>query len=331
MKSIRIDVCGGPDVLQVQDLPVPPLVTPEEVRVRVRAAGVNPVDIKIRKQASSYGLQPPLVPGCDGAGVIEEVGSQVRELAVGDEVYFCRGPFGGHSGSYAEYVVIDSRYCARKPRRLSFEQAAAVPLVLITAWEALFDRARLAGDAKVLVHGGAGGVGHVAIQLARRHGAAVCTTVGSAEKAEFARACGAHRVVEYKTEDFVAAALEFSGGDGVDAALDTVGGKTLERTCGAVRPYGDLVTLLVPPADMDWSAARPRNLRIGLQMMLGPIQRGAHADLVRQAGILARGQQLIDAGELSVHLHAALALEDAAAAHQLIGQPGVQGKIVLTI
>jgi len=331
MKSIRIDACGGPDVLKVRDLPVPDLVGAHDVRVRVRAAGVNPVDIKIRKQASSYGLQAPLVPGCDGAGIVEKTGSEVRDLAVGDEVYFCRGPFGGHSGSYAEYVVIDSRYCARKPRRLSFEQAAAVPLVLITAWEALFDRARLASGGRVLVHGGAGGVGHVAIQLARRHGAAVCTTAGSPEKAAFARACGAHRVIEYRTTDFVAAALEFSDGAGVDVALDTVGGKTLERTCAAVRPYGDLVTLLVPPADMDWSAARPRNLRIGLQMMLGPIQRGAHADLVRQAGILAQGQQLIDAGELDVRVHAVLPLEEAAAAHQLIGQPGVCGKIVLAI
>jgi len=331
MKAIRIDACGGPEVLRVRDLPAPKITAPGEVLVRLRAAGVNPVDVKIRSNAATYGLQPPLVPGCDGAGVVEAVGPDVRDLGPGDEVYFCRGPFHGHSGTYAEYAVIDARYCARKPANLSFEQAAAVPLVLITAWEALFDRARLEPGASVLVHAGAGGVGHVAIQLARRHGARVCTTAGGAQKAAFARDRGAHQVIDYRNSDFVAEAVAFSGGRGVDVVLDTVGGKTLERSCAALRPYGDLVTLLVPPADMDWSAARPRNLRVCLQMMLGPIQLRSHEDLVRQAGILERGRRMIEDGELDVHLHATLPLQDAAEAHRLVGGPAVCGKIVLAI
>ncbi len=157
---------GSPDVLQVQEITNPGVpVGNTELLVRLVAAGLNPIDTKLRQRGSFYPEQMPAILGCDGAGVVEAVGAGVQRFRPGDAVYFCYGGLGGHQGNYAEYTVVDERFVAPKPASISFAEAAAAPLVLITAWEALYERGRLEPKENVLIHAGAGGVGHVAIQL----------------------------------------------------------------------------------------------------------------------------------------------------------------------
>jgi NADPH2:quinone reductase len=331
MRAVVMTAAGGPDVLEVRDLPAPAITRGTEMRVRLAAAGVNPVDTKLRSRGTLFPERTPTVLGCDGAGVVESVGPEVDRFAPGDAVYFCNGGIGGPTGNYAEYAVIDQRFAARKPERLSFAAAAAAALVLITAWESLHDRGRLARGQRVLVHAGAGGVGHVAVQLARLAGARVAATVGSAEKAELVQRLGAEHPILYRQADFAGEVLDWSDGAGVDLALDTVGGKTFADTFPAVKVYGDLVTLLQPPADVDWKVARNRNLRISLELMLTPMAEGLVEAQAHQAGILAQCATLIDEGELDIHLDRSFPLEQAAEAHRLIEAGGMTGKLALTL
>src|SRR3990172_230311 len=201
MKAILMSKTGGTDVLQLQDIPEPVISTPTDVLVKLKAAGVNPVDTKIR-----LGLYPPktlpTIPGCDGAGIVEEIGKSVTRCQRGGEVYFFHGGIGSGPGNYAEYIVLDERFIARKPANIDFIQAAALPLVFITAWEALYDRARMQAGHTVLIHAGAGGVGHIAIQLAKAAGAKACTTISSDEKARFVKQLGADYAINYRKENF---------------------------------------------------------------------------------------------------------------------------------
>lgn len=330
MKCMMMTATGGPEVLQLRDVsdPVP---GPREVRVSLRAAGVNPVDTKLRKRGTYYPDRLPAILGCDGAGVVDAVGAGVTRFKTGDEVYFCNGGIGGDAGSYAQYTLVYEDYVARKPQRATFHEAAALPLVLITAWEALHDRAAMQSDDEVLIHAGAGGVGHVAIQLARAAGARVCTTISSDQKARFVRELGADGVVNYRTDDFVRAVGAWSQHGGARITFDTVGGATFTRSFEATRVYGDVVTLLQPDASVDWKAARNRNLRVSFELMLTPMFMNLHDARCHQAEILQRGAELFDAGKLRVHVSHVLPLADAARAHQLIEAGGVTGKIVLEI
>jgi NADPH2:quinone reductase len=274
----------------------------------------------------------PAILGCDGAGVVESVGSNVQRFRVGDEVYFCCGGLGATLGNYAEMAVVDERFVARKPASLSFAEAAAAPLVLITAWEALYDRGRLEAGQRVLIHGGAGGVGHVAIQLAKLKRADVCTTVGSQEKARLVRQLGADNSIFYKQTNFVEAALDWTAGEGVDLAFDTVGGKTFYDTFPAVRVYGDVVTILEPdPGYINWKIGRSRNLRVSFELMLTPMLQGLVAAQQHQAKILEQCATWIDEGKLKIHLSQTFPLENAAAAHKALETGSTTGKIALVI
>jgi NADPH2:quinone reductase len=248
-------------------------------------------------------------------------------------VYFCAGGIGvSGTGNYAEFAVVEARMVAHKPTSLSFTEAAAAPLVLITAWEALYDRGRLESGQRVLIHAGAGGVGHVAIQLAKLKGAEVCTTVSSHEKVRFVRQLGADHPILYTQTDFVKASLDWTRGEGVDLAFDTVGGKTFYDTFPAVRVYGDVVTILEPdPAHANWKIARSRNLRISLELMLTPMFQGLVAAQQHQAEILKQCANWIDEGKLKVHLSQTFPLKDAAAAHKVLESGSITGKIALLI
>jgi NADPH2:quinone reductase len=331
MKAVVTEGLGGPEVLSVRDIPKPAPRNPRDILVKLKAAGVNPVDAKLRRRGNYFPDLAPAVPGCDGAGVVAEKGPGVKRFAEGDEVYFCSGGLGGPAGNYAEYAVVDERYASRKPKSLGFAAAAAAPLVILTAWESLHDRGRIEKGRRVLIHAGAGGVGHVAIQLARIAGAKVCTTVGSEEKAALTASLGADRSVLYKREDFVREALSWSGGRGVDLALDTVGGAVFQATFPAVRVYGDLVTILSPATDTDWSAARMRNLRISLEIMLAPMVMGLEDARLHQTEILERCADLIDGGGLTILLTKTFPLEEAEAAHRLIETGSTTGKIALIV
>lgn len=330
MQAVVMTDTGGPEVLELRELPEPRIERPTQVKVRLKAAGINPIDTKLRSRGLFFPDALPAVIGCDGAGVVEEVGSEVSELAPGDAVWFCNGGLGREPGNYAEFAVVEAAVARRKPAQLSFVEAAAGPLVLITAWEALFDRARLKAGQHVLVHAGAGGVGHVAIQLAAHAGARVAATVGSPRKADFVKELGAERAIDYHHEDFVAAVEAWTAGRGADVVFDTVGPEVFARSILATAHYGDLVTLLDPGA-VDLKEARLRNLRIGFTLMLTPMLRELPRARVHHGEILDRCAQLIDAGLLRVHVEHRLPLALAAEAHRLIETGHTQGKIVLTM
>jgi NADPH2:quinone reductase len=331
MKAVLMTAAGKPEVLQLQEVPDPTIQKDTEILVRLHAAGINPIDTKLRSRGTFYPDQMPAILGCDGAGVVEAVGAGVQRFAVGDEIYFCQGGLGTNNGNYAELIVVDERFVARKPASLSFAEAAAAPLVLITAWESLYDRGRLEAGRKVLIHAGAGGVGHVAIQLAKLQGAEVCTTVSSEEKADFVRQLGADRVILYKQTDFVQATLDWSQGEGVDLAFDTVGGEIFSQTFPAVKLYGDIVTILEPDTKTNWKTARMRNLRISLELMLTPMLQNVVEEQQAQAKILQQAARLIDQGKLKINLNKTFPLKEAAAAHQLLESGSMTGKIVLLI
>ncbi len=331
MKAIVMTGAGAPDVLELRDLPVPRLQTPTQVLVRLRAAGVNPIDTKVRQRGTFISDGSPDILGCDGAGVVEVVGSHVSGFGPGDAVYFCFGGLGGSQGNYAEYALVEQHCLTLKPQSLSFEEAAAAPLVLITAWEALYDRARLCAGQRVLIQAGAGGVGHVAVQLAKRQGATVATTVSNAQKADFVKVLGADLPILYPQQDFVEAVLGWTDGEGVDVAFDTVGGETFYRSCEAVKLYGDVVTLLQPSQDGNLKGARQRNLRLGLELMLTPMLLNLQEEQAEQAKILRECGRLFDSGSLQVQVSQVFPLAEAAQAHRRLEAGSMSGKVVLTM
>ncbi len=330
MKAILMTGVGEPAVLKLQDLPTPTIKSPGEVLVRLKAAGVNPIDTKLRKGA--YAVDPlPTILGCDGAGIIESIGNDVTKFNVGDEVYFFYGGLSGIPGNYAEYIVLDERFLARKPENLSFEEAAAAPLVLLTAWEALFDRARLEKDQSVLIHAGAGGVGHVAIQLAKHFGAKIAATISNGEKAKLVDSLGADKIINYKEEDFVSAIMDWTEDHGVDVVMDNVGGDLIEASFPAIKFYGSLVSLLLADSSIDWTQARLRNINFSQEVMLSPLMFDLVDAQKHQTWILNECTKLFESGELRIHVQEVLALEQAAKAHELIEQGSSTGKIVLRI
>ena len=330
MKVIEMRETGGPAVLQLVDRPRPRLTGPTDILVRLKAAGVNPVDTKIRQRGALLPDGLPAVLGCDGAGVVEEAGAEVTRFKPGDEVWFCHGGLGGPVGNYAEYIVLDNQLAQSKPLSIDFVHTASAPLVLLTAWEALHDRARLSEGQTVLIHAGAGGVGHVAIQIARAAGARVCTTVSSPEKADFANALGAEYCINYKEEDLVESIMDWTEGRGVDVALDTVGPEVFRRTIPAMAHYGDLVTILDPGPDLDLKEARNRNLRISLELMLTPMLFNLQRARTHQGEILRRCAKMIDRGDIKIHVSQTFPLAEAQTAHQLIEEGHVSGKLALT-
>jgi NADPH2:quinone reductase len=333
MKAILMTAAGDPNVLQLADMQEPTIQSPTEMLVRLKAAGINPIDTKLRSHGTFQPDYLPSILGCDGAGIVAAIGADVTKFKVGDEIYFCNGGLGMHQGNYAELTTIDEKFAAYKPKSLSFEEAAAAPLVLITAWEALYDRTNLqsSSNCNILIHAGAGGVGHVAIQLAKLRGANVCTTVGSEAKERFVRDLGADLAIAYKQTDFVEAAIAWTNGEGVDIAFDTVGGKLIEQTFPAVKVYGDLVTILEPSTDISWKVARTRNLRFSFELMLTPMLLGNTALQILQAKILSECATLFDAGKLKIHVSDVFPLADVAKAHQLLETGSMTGKIAIAI
>jgi NADPH2:quinone reductase len=332
MKAIAFNLPGSPEVLKVVEVTAPTIQNETEILVRLRAAGVNPIDMKLRQRGVLKPDNDLHILGCDGAGIVEAVGTKVQKFQVGDEVYFCNGGLGGLNGNYAELAVIDERFTAKKPTSISFAEAAAAPLVLITAWESLYDRGRLEAGQKVLILAGAGGVGHVAIQLAKLKGADVCTTISSEEKANFVRELGADLPIFYKNTDVVDAVLGWTKAKGVDLAFDTVGDETFYQTFSSVRVYGDVVTILEPnPALGNLKTARLRNLRISLELMLTPMLYSLVDEQIQQAKILAECANLIDRGSLKIKVSNQFPLEEAVAAHKLLESGSVTGKIVLVM
>ena len=336
MRAILMTAAGGPDVLQLREVARPELPSPHHLRVKLAAAGVNPLDTKLRTKPAYYPGKLPAILGCDGAGIVEKIGSAVTRFTPGDAVYFCNGGLGGNQGDepgcYADYTTLHEEYCALKPTNISLQDSAALPLVLITAWEALIERANIQPGQTLLIHAAAGGVGHIAVQLAHHLGARIAVTVSDEKKAGLARGLGAEKMINYRAQDFVQEALNWTNGSGVDVVFDAVGGDTFLRSLQAARICGKVVSLLSTPLSLaDTQLARLRNLSLCYELMLTPQVMKLHDARVRQRRILEQGAQLVEAGKLGVLVSHKLPLENAVEAHCLVEQGGVIGKIVLTM
>ncbi|MDD1612514.1 MAG: zinc-dependent alcohol dehydrogenase family protein [Methylococcaceae bacterium] len=329
MKAILMTAVGGPEVLSLRDIDEPQITSATEIKIKLHAAGVNPIDTKVRRRGVFFPNPLPAVLGCDGAGEVVAMGSAVDRFKPGDKVWFCHGGLGREQGSYAGYTVLDQRWAGSMPTTLSYAEAAASPLVLITAWGALFDRGGLQAGQTVLIHAGAGGVGHVAIQLAKLKGARVITTVSSDQKAEFVKSLGADEVIDYRLNGFADRVNELTDGRGCDLVFDTVGPTVFEQSIPVTAHFGRLVTIL-DPGTLDWAEARMRNLLIGFELMLTPMLRDLHEARDKQVEILNQCVAWFDQGRLKIHVGKQLPLENAVTAHKMIEEGHMQGKIVLT-
>lgn len=315
MRAIIINNFGGRDQLQLADRPRP-VPKKGEVLIRIKAAGANPVDYKLREglRKDKMPHQFPIILGWDVAGVVEELGPGCRKLKVGDEVFaYCRKPV-VMNGAYAEFVAFDEKLIALKPKSLSFEEAAAIPLAGLTAYESLFDAGELKRGQTVLIHAAAGGVGGFAVQLAKWKCARVIATASAANH-DYVKSLGAKHVIDYTATDFVAAVRAICP-DGVDLAFDTVGGDVQERSARAVKKGGILVSLLAYTKEPELRALGVdcRYVFVGLNT----------ANLRKLA-------KLADSGKLKPTLAAVLPLADAAKAHEMLEGRHVRGKIVLSV
>lgn len=308
MKAVRVHEYGGPEVLRYEDAPRP-VVKPDEVLIRVHAAGVNPVDWKVRQGLTKDWLKytMPFIPGWDVSGVVESVGLDTMRLKPGDVVY--SRPDIARDGTYAEYVAVRESEVALKPKSLDHVHAAAVPLAGLTAWQALFDAAKLEHGQTVLIHGAAGGVGTFAVQLAKLKGAHVIGTA-SKKNHEFLRSLGADQTIDYNTtrfEDVV---------HNADVVLDTITGETMERSWQVLKKGGILVSILQPPS-------HEKAASLGV--------RCAHTFVQPSVSQLNEIAKLIDAGKVNVIVEKVFPLWEARAAHELSATGHVRGKIVLRV
>ncbi len=315
MKAVVIERFGGSEVMELVEQPTP---SPgrDEVLVRVRAASVNPVDIQTRRGDYQGLVALPARLGVNCAGIIEEVGVDVHDLKVGDEVFYVPRLL-ENEGSYATHHVERASIVAKKPTTLSFEEAATLPLSAVTAWECLVERGRLKAGDKVLVHGGAGGVGVYAIQIARFFGAHVVTTSGTQNK-DFVASLGADVSYDYRSESLYEE-LRRDNPSGFDIILDTVGQKTIEKSLPLLATSGRLVSIV----DM----SEPQNLISGWQ-----VNAELHFVFTTQSGTrLAELARVVDEGGLKPIVERVMKLSEIAAAHDLIEAGSRKGKIAITI
>jgi len=326
MRALMLETYGRP--LVPRQLAVP-AAGPGQVLIRIAASGVNPLDLKIKAGQAPHARMPaPAVLGIDLAGTVEIVGAGVTRFQPGDAVYGMTGGVGGLQGSLAEFAAVDAELLALKPKTLDMRAAAALPLVVVTAWEGLVDRAHVRAGQKVLVQGGAGGVGHVAIQLARAHGAEVFATDGP-ETHPFIESLGA-TAIDYRTTtvaDYVAA---HTGGEGFDIVYDTAGGPSLDAAFAAVRSYGGQVV-----SCLGWGthALAPLSFKAATYsgvFTLMPMLTGRHR--AHHGEILAATTKLVEAGQLVPRLDPRrFTLDTVEDAHGALARGTARGKIVVEI
>lgn len=304
MKAIQVHSFGGPDVLELEEVPRPQPGA-DDVLVTVYASGVNPIDWKVRKGYTKHAL--PFIPGWDMSGVVEEVGANVRDLHKGDEVY--GRPDVSRNGSYAEYIAVKAAELGRKPTTVDHVTAAAIPLAGLTAWQGLFEYGQVKEGQRLFIHGASGGVGSHAIQFAKWKGAYVIGTA-SAQNGSFLKELGADEAVDYHTKDFE---KQFTD---IDVVFDTVGGDTQKRSLQMIKPGGILVTTLRVE---DEAAFKQKGVRI-----MHFLTKSKRNDLEAVA-------KLVDEGFVKPVIYKVFPLEQAEEAQRISEQGHVRGKIVLQI
>ena len=325
MQALVLHRYNGP--LELTELSRP-TAQPGQVLVRIKASGLNPLDTKIRAGSAAHAKHPlPLVLGIDMAGVVEAIGQGVTHFQVGDEVYGMTGGVGGIQGSLAQFAAVDARLIALKPSNLSMKEAAALPLSFITSYQGIVDRARLKAGQTVLVQGGAGGVGHVSVQLAQALGARVFATV-SAGDAELIARYGA-TAIDYRERSVAQYVHDYTGGEGFDLVADTVGGATLDASFSAVKQFGHVVSAL------GWGthALAPLSFREATYsgvFTLSPLLTGKHRE--HHGEILQVATRLVEDGKLVPRLDPrSFDLTSADLAYQAITAGSTKGKMVVDI
>ncbi len=323
MKAIHVNSFGGPEVMQLEDAD-DPQPGPGQILIDVRAAGVNPVDTTFRSGAHPMAKSLPLpwTPGIDAAGEVIAVGPGVEDFQTGDRVFGAAA-----NGSYAERALLTTARSAKLPANLSFEDGGSLPVALYTAYYAVAYRAGLLPGETVLIQAGAGGVGAMAIQIAKANGARVITTVSSDAKAEFCRQLGADVVINYRQDDFAQRCLDETGGAGVDAIIEPVAAENFDKDCLALKTFGRLIVLGAGTGkNVVGSVTYPpfysKNIDVrGLSLFNAePV----FADMLRQV------DHLLTTGAVRAVVGQTLPLADAPQAHELLMTGSVFGKIVLT-
>ena len=308
MKAIVIHEYGGPEVLKYEDVPRPE-PKEDQILVRVIAAGVNPVDEAGRAERSAkfFGITLPFTPGYDIAGIVEKTGGKITKFKTGDSVYAYLSLTKG--GGYAEYAAASEAEAAAKPKSISFVEAAGVPVVALTAWQALIDTAKLSAGQTVLIHGGSGGVGTFAIQIAKARGAKVIATASTANQ-DFLKQLGADLAIDYTKTKFEDVAKN------VDVVLDSVGKDTLARSYGVVKKGGFIVTLVarIDQAELDKHGIR-----------------GASLGVEPDSNELTEIGKLIDEKKIKMIVSQAFPLSEAIKAQEQIATGHTRGKIVLKV
>lgn len=314
MKAVTLNQFGGVEQLRLTEIPTPQPGA-NEVQIQVAYTAINPVDWKIC--SGSFKKIPhkfPLIPGWDAAGKISAIGKNVTKFKVGDEVYtYCRKPT-VQWGTYAEFVCFEAEHVALKPKKLNFAQAAAIPLVGLTAWQGLFDHAKLKQRESILIHGGAGGVGSLAIELAKNTGANIYTTA-SKNNHDYVKKLGANFAIDYSSEDFVKK-IKSSLPEGVDVVFDCVGGETLEKSYSILKPKGRLVSIVNKP---DEEKCKTYNI-VGTTFLVEP-----NGNQLKQLA------ELIDQGKLNAPHIKEMPLSQFAEAQEENRRGHTRGKIVLRV
>mgnify|MGYP005636862865 FL=1 len=327
MKAIILPEHGGPELFRIEECPKPEIKS-GHVLIRVAASSVNPVDFKIRQGLIPIGPELPGILHGDMSGTVEEIGEGVEGFTEGDEVYGCIGGFKDLPGVLADYALADARLLARKPTNLSMIEAAALPLVTITAWNALMDRAKVSEGQRVLVHAAAGGVGHVALQIAKAAGAEVHVTASSEDKIALGKELGADVGINYKeatVEEYVATQ---TNGEGYDIVFDTVGTTRLDDSFQAAKIGGTVVSIAARSTH-DLTHVHVRALTLHVVFMLLPLARNIGRE--HHGAILRQTTQLVETGKLRPHLHTEVfPFERVGDAHALLESGGTLGKIVLS-
>ncbi|WP_261817837.1 zinc-dependent alcohol dehydrogenase family protein [Vibrio gallicus] len=328
MKAMVVNKFGGSDAFVLDDIPKPE-VTAGNVLVKISATSVNTVDMMIRQMGPELPFSPasPAILGMDFAGVVEAVGNDVDGYDVGDEVYGCAGGLGDLPGALAEYMLADARLIYHKPKNLSMQQAAAIPLVGITAYEGL-NRAGLKPGHQVLVHGGAGGVGHIAIQLAKHFGADVYATGSSDKQIELMEKLGATGI-NYNTESVADYVTKYTSGEGFDVVFDSVGGENLPNSIEATKLNGQIAAT-VSFLELDLSMVHFKGLSLHIVFMLIPmiynVNRQQHGDILKAMTLIAE-----EGGLTPIVDPQQFPLEEVGKAHDHLASRTAIGKVIVNI
>lgn len=337
MQALVVTRPGGPEVLQVWAVDRPRLRDELDVLVKVKAAGINPADWQNRKNGAVYdgegsSQKEPTILGIDGVGVVVEAGRDVVNVSVGDQVWYVDGGYAGNPGSYAEYKVVRADYVTAKPKKLDFVEAAALPVVALTAWEAVFEKAKVTRGDHVLVHGGAGGLGHIAIQYLTSLGAKIATTVSNEAKAAFVRELGADIAINYREESVEEALQAWRGEPGAKVVFDFVGHGNFAASFAHTAPYGRLINTVVSDWPVEGNGpAEWKNLDISFVNIGLPQISRHHAHRLRQTAALSQIAELVDRGSLRARIDRVVSFTGVGEAQRALEAGETLGRPVLLI